>query len=123
MPAVCATHDSLAVYSTMRSRHTELDAFATLDRVRAAADAGQLRLLRADCPLELTEELVTREAKYSFVHFLECRDCGAFLFFGIHIRGTPILKTVPFENIDHWPWDNTETQIDNMPEYLADTAR
>ena len=111
--SVCPVHDGAAAFESLSGRERALDAFATLTNLRSQVDAGRMRLLRADAPLDSVWELFLAEAKYTLVSFLRCEHCGEDVFFGLCVRGAPIYKTVPHDDVDHWPWERTPTSVDN----------
>jgi len=72
-----------------------------LQRVRT----GRMRVLRGDVPLEDMVALLESDLKYTVASFLECRDCGRVLFWGLCIRGNPILRHAGRREVDRWRWD------------------
>lgn len=73
---------------------------ALIERVRA----GRMIELRHDVPLEDMLMLLESELKYTISSFLECVDCGRVLFWGLCIRGNPILRCADRTEVDRWPW-------------------
>jgi hypothetical protein len=73
---------------------------ALIDRV----SAGRMRELRHDVPLEDMIPLLESELKYTIVSYVECLDCGRVLFWGLCIRGNPILRHADRTEIDRRQW-------------------
>ncbi|XSS47418.1 hypothetical protein ACQBAU_05155 [Propionibacteriaceae bacterium Y2011] len=73
---------------------------ALIERVRA----GRMIELRHDVPLEDMLALLESELKYTISSFVQCVDCGRLLFWGLCIRGNPILRCADRTEVDRWPW-------------------
>lgn len=80
------------------------DIDATTDALILRARAGTMRELRHDVPLEDMVPLLESDMKYTIVSFVECLDCGRVLFWGLCIRGAPILRHTDRSEIDRWQW-------------------
>lgn len=89
-------------------RNGPIDGLGTLRNVIHAVDAGGMAVLRGDCPLNEMEALVLAETKYTVVQYLHCNRCGNTIFFGLCLRGRPIYKVVPADDVDAWPWEHSE---------------
>lgn len=81
-----------------------------IDRVRA----GELELLRADCPLERTVELFEAERRYTLRHYLRCRVCGRTVLYGLAARGFPIYRHVPGDEPVTVRWEPSDTFVDTL---------
>jgi hypothetical protein len=73
---------------------------ALIDRV----STGRMRELRGDVPLEDMIPLLESDLKYTIVSFVECLDCGRVLFWGLCVRGNPILRHADRTEVDRWQW-------------------
>ncbi|WP_091231524.1 hypothetical protein [Microbacterium sp. 3J1] len=98
---VCKTCDSAGVPGT-GPLPWEIDATteALIDRVAA----GRMLELRGDVPLEDMIPLLESELKYTIVSFVDCLDCERVLFWGLCVRGNPILRHADRSEIEHWRW-------------------
>jgi hypothetical protein len=56
-------------------------------------------------PLEDMLALAESDRKYTIVSFLECDACGRTWFWGLCIRGQPILKVVEPSAPASWRWE------------------
>ena len=81
------------------------DIDATTEALIHRVSAGRMRELRGDVLLEDMVALLVSETKYTIASFVECLDCGRVLFWGLCIRGNPILRHAERTEIDRWPWD------------------
>lgn len=97
----CDTCDSVGVPG-VGALPWDIDATteALIDRVRA----GRMHELRGDVPLEDMIPLLESELMYTIVSFVECLDCGRVLFWGLCVRGNPILRHAERTEIDHRQW-------------------
>jgi hypothetical protein len=50
-------------------------------------------------------DLAYSDLKYTIVSFLECRDCRRTIFWGLCIRGEPILRYAEPAEVERWSWD------------------
>lgn len=80
------------------------DIDATTGALIQRVSTGRMRELRGDVPLGDMTALLESDLKYTIVSFLECLDCGRVLFWGLCIRGNPILRHADRTEIDHSPW-------------------
>ncbi len=81
-----------------------------LDRVRA----GEMVLLRADCPLELTGEILAAETRYTLRHYLRCRLCEQTMLYGLCIRGEPIFRPADPDEPLTVAWEPSTTFVDTV---------
>lgn len=91
-----------------------LNVSATTDRLRERVAAGDMALLRADCPLEQTVAMLEAERKYTLNHYLRCLRCGRTVFYGLCIRGEPIYRHVEWDAPVTVAWERTETFVNPM---------
>ncbi|KQQ68706.1 hypothetical protein [Microbacterium sp. Leaf320] len=80
------------------------DIGATTEALIRRVDSGRMRELRHDVPLEDMIALLESDLKYTIVSFVECLDCGRVLFWGLCIRGNPILRHADRTEIDRRRW-------------------
>ncbi|WP_396044213.1 hypothetical protein [Aeromicrobium sp. UC242_57] len=80
------------------------DIEATTGALIQRVDTGRMRELRGDVSLEDMTALLASDLKYTIVSFVECLDCGQVLFWGLCIRGNPILRHADRTEIDRWAW-------------------
>ncbi|MGD7788323.1 hypothetical protein ACQCX2_08355 [Propionibacteriaceae bacterium Y1700] len=80
------------------------DIDATTETLIRRVSAGRMRELRGDVPLQDMLSLFESELKYTISVFVDCHDCGRVLFWGLCIRGNPILRHADRTEIDRWPW-------------------
>jgi hypothetical protein len=97
----CLTCDSAGVPSDGAA---PWDIVATTDALIQRVNAGKLRELRTDVPLEDMVSLLESDLKYTVASFMDCLDCGRVLFWGLCIRGNPIFRHADRAEIDRWPW-------------------
>ena len=81
------------------------DIGATTAALIQRVDSGRMRELRHDVPLEDMIALLESDLKYTIVSFVECLGCGRVLFWGLCIRGNPILRHADRTEIDRRQWD------------------
>lgn len=98
----CQTCDTAGVPST-GALPWDIDA-TTAALIRRVGE-GRMHELRHDVPLEDMIALLESELQYTIATFMDCRDCGRVLFWGLCIRGNPILRHVQRTAIDRWPWE------------------
>lgn len=83
---------------------------ATIEQTTAAlaerVRSGEMRYVRGDVPLEDMLALAESDLKYTIVSFLECGACGTTWFWGLCIRGAPILKIVEASAPESWRWES-----------------
>lgn len=80
------------------------DIDATTGALIQRVGAGSMRELRGDVPLEDMLPLLESELKYTIVSFVECLDCRRVLFWGLCVRGNPILRHAERTEIDRRSW-------------------
>lgn len=80
------------------------DVLATTEALIQRVGAGRMRELRGDVPLVDMVSLLESEQKYTVSSFVECLDCGRVLFWGLCVRGNPILRDADRMEIDRRPW-------------------
>lgn len=97
----CETCDTVGVAS---AGAIPWDIDATTERLQQRVSAGQMRELRHDVPLEDMIALLESELRYMIVSFLECLDCGRVLFWGLCVRGDPVLRHADLAEVERWPW-------------------
>lgn len=81
------------------------DIAATTEALIHRVRAGRMRELRHDVPLEDMLALLDSELKYTIVSFTECLDCERVLFWGLCVRGNPILRHAERSEVERWRWD------------------
>lgn len=97
----CKTCDSVGVPGV---RALPWDIEATTQALIQRVGEGGMRELRYDVALEDMLPLLESDLKYTIVSFVECLDCRRVLFWGLCIRGNPILRHADRAEIDRWPW-------------------
>lgn len=98
----CETCDTIGVPG---AGATGWDIDATTEALIQRVRTKSMREVRHDVPLDDMIALLESERKYTICSFLECLDCGRVLFWGLCIRGNPILRHADRTEIDRWPWD------------------
>lgn len=63
-----------------------------------------MRELRGDVPLADMIAPLESELKYTVVMYLDCLDCGRVIFWGLCVRGDPILRQVSSSESARRPW-------------------
>lgn len=81
------------------------DIGATTAALMQRVNTGSMRIVRGDVSLEDMIPLLQSDLKYTIVSFVECLDCRRVLFWGLCIRGDPILRHAERSEIDRWRWD------------------
>lgn len=51
-------------------------------------------LYAGDCEIEDTLDLLYAETKYTISHYVKCKTCEQYYFFGACVRGAPVHKVV-----------------------------
>lgn len=103
MDVICETCDSAIVYSDGAPPHN-IAIKATIDRLVSRVDAGLMRFLRGDVPLQDMLDLADSELRYTIVSFLRCESCRRTRFWGLCIRGAPIYSVVDASDPGRWHW-------------------
>ena len=80
------------------------DIDATTEALLQRVSTGAMRELRHDVPLEDMIPLLESDLMYTITSFMECRNCERVLFWGLCIRGNPILRHADRAEVDRWPW-------------------
>jgi len=96
----CETCDTVGVQGS-RGWAARATTDALIERVRS----GRMREARYDVPLTDMIPLTESDLKYTIVNFLECLDCERILFWGLCIRGLPVLRHQDREAMDHYPFE------------------
>lgn len=103
--SACPVCDAVVVRNP-RPAHSgdEIRVPETIRALVTATAAGDMHVLRADVPLHDMLALAESERKYTIVCFLACRSCHATKFWGLHIRGNPVYRTVARGSENSWNW-------------------
>ena len=86
----CTTCVEIGLADGVRPR--AIDAVATTSLLEDLISVGRLREVGGDVPVGDMLDLACSELKYTIVSFLECQECGRRIFWGLCIRGEPILR-------------------------------
>lgn len=92
---------ALAEVEDPHRRDVEAITAALLERVAA----GTMREVRGDVPLADMVDLLVSEQKYAIVAFVECLGCARTLFWGLCVRGAPILRRADPTEAEGWRWE------------------
>ncbi|KRB77130.1 hypothetical protein ASE01_10295 [Nocardioides sp. Root190] len=82
-----------------------IDAVATTSGLGSLIAAGRLREVRGDVPVSDMLDLASSDLKYTIVSFLECQDCHRTIFWGLCIRGDPILRYADPAEVERRSWE------------------
>lgn len=99
----CPTCDTAGVAD--EARHGGIDIVATTDALIQRVDDGRMRVVRGDVPLTDMVALLESDMKYTIVTYLSCTDCERTVFWGLCIRGAPILKHVDASRPERHSWE------------------
>ncbi|OYN88871.1 hypothetical protein [Parenemella sanctibonifatiensis] len=80
------------------------DVDATTAELADRVAAGRMRVLRGEVALTDMTALLESELKYTVASFLSCEECGRILFWGLSIRGNPILRHADLDEVERRPW-------------------